>query len=79
MTVSAGPPLSRTERQRRRRRAQLVRWGVRVAAAAVLLALGIAIGRALDDAPEPGSPFTRVRTLPPLEPEPATQPAGTTT
>jgi len=43
-----------------------------VVAAALLLAVGIAVGQALDDGPEPGLTQTSVRTLEPLPQEPAT-------
>jgi hypothetical protein len=43
-----------------------------VVAAALLLAVGIAVGQALDDGPEPGGTQTSVRTLEPLPQEPAT-------
>jgi hypothetical protein len=59
------PALSRDERRRRRRRAQVARWAFRLAAALAIFALGIAVGQALQDNPEPTPPFTQVRTLPP--------------
>jgi hypothetical protein len=63
------PALSRDERRRRRRRAQVVRWALRIAAALAVFAVGIALGQAFQDNPEPSSPFTQVRTLPPPGPE----------
>ena len=50
-------------RSRRRRRARAVRWVAGVAAALVLLGVGIAIGEALHDNPKPGGTVTRVTTL----------------
>jgi hypothetical protein len=37
-------------------------------------ALGLSLGRALEDGPEPGVTITSVRTLEPLPQEPATTP-----
>jgi hypothetical protein len=63
------PALSRDERQRRRRRAQVSRWAIRGAIALALFALGIAVGQSLQDNPRPTGPFTQVRTIPPVGPE----------
>jgi hypothetical protein len=60
------PALSRDERRRRRRRAQISRWALRGAIALVLFALGIAVGQSLQDNPRPTGPFTQVRTIPPI-------------
>jgi hypothetical protein len=62
------PALSRDERQRRRRRAQVSRWAIRGAIALALFALGIAVGQSLQDNPRPTGPFTQVRTIPPVGP-----------
>ena len=62
------PALSRDERQRRRRRAQVSRWAIRGAIALALFALGIAVGQSLQDNPRPTGPFTQVRTIPPVDP-----------
>ena len=59
---------------RRRRRHPLWRPVLLVAGALLLLAVGISIGRALEDGPEPGGTRTSVRTL---EPRPLA-PAATT-
>lgn len=58
-----------SERRRRRRRAP----GAIAVAAAVLLAfaVGLALGRALEEAPEPGGTQTIVRTLEPAPLPPA--------
>jgi hypothetical protein len=61
-------------RGRRRRRNPLWRWVLVIAGALLLLALGISIGRALEDGPTPGGSRTIVRTL---EPRPLA-PAATT-
>jgi hypothetical protein len=62
------PALSRDERRRRRRHAQISRWALRGALALALFALGIAVGQALHDNPRPNGPFTQVRTIPPVPP-----------
>jgi hypothetical protein len=56
-------PVERSERRRRRRREELVRWGIRVAITAIVFALGIALGQALQDNPKPGETVTLERTL----------------
>lgn len=66
-------PEERLER-RRRRRNPLVRPLAILAAGLVLLVLGIAIGRALEDGPSPGGVRTGVRTL-----QPRTLPSAATT
>ena len=68
MTEPSLPALSRDERRRRRRHAQLSRWALRGAIALVLFALGIAVGQSLQDNPRPSGPFTQVRTIPPIHP-----------
>jgi hypothetical protein len=56
-------PVERSERRRRRRREELVRWGIRVAITAIVFALGIALGQALQDNPKQGETVTLERTL----------------
>jgi hypothetical protein len=48
-----------------------VRLALGLAAAAVVFALGVALGQALRDNPRPGGTQTRVRTLKPLQLPPA--------
>jgi hypothetical protein len=67
----AGAP-TREQRRRRQRRAAVRRWAIRIVAAGVVFALGIALGQALQDNPQPGPPQTVVRTLRPLPLAPAT-------
>ena len=62
------PALSREDRRRLRRRAPVSRWAIRIAIGLAIFALGIAVGQALQDNPEPTGPFTQVRTLPPVGP-----------
>ena len=65
----------RADRRRPRRRSvwrsPVGRVALGVVAAAVLLLLGVSIGRALEDGPEPGGTQTSVRTLAPEQLPPA--------
>lgn len=59
---------SRPGRRRTRRvRSPLVRWLAALLAGLLVLLVGVAIGRALEDGPSPGGTRTGVRTL---EPQP---------
>ena len=60
MTLS---PVQRQDRRRRRRREELGRWSIRLALALLLLAIGIALGQALEDNPQSGETVTLERTL----------------
>jgi len=67
--VTAGPAWTPSPRLRRKRRRRgVLRWAVRIGAAAVIFAVGVALGETLDDNPDPqNSPTTTsVRTLGPL-------------
>jgi hypothetical protein len=61
--VTALTPVEREQRRRRRRKQELVRWGLRIGVALVLFLLGVALGQALHDNPNPGSTITLQRTL----------------
>jgi len=63
----------RARRARRRRRLVLV-WLVRLALLGTAFFTGLAVGRAVEDAPEPGGTQTLVRTLvsATVQPEPRT-------
>lgn len=65
----------RIERRRPRRRSvwqsPLVRLALGFVAAVFLLLLGISVGRALEDGPEPGGTQTNVRTIEPEQLPPA--------
>ncbi len=63
MTLDADTRLARRAARRRRTWPRVV---TAVAAAALLFALGVALGLALDDRPVPGGTQTFVRTLEPL-------------
>jgi len=60
MTLS---PVERKERRRQRRRAELKRWGLIALAVLVVFGVGVALGQALHDNPEPGGTITLERTL----------------
>ena len=68
-------PRRRVERRRPRRRAAWrspsVRLALGLAAAVLLLFVGISVGRALEDGPAPGGTQTNIRTLEPEELPPA--------
>lgn len=59
--MSVGIP----NRRRRRRGAGVVGWLIRLAAVAVVFALGVAVGQALEDRPQAGQPVTTFRTIQP--------------
>ena len=64
--MSSKPALSsveRRERRRRRRQEELVRWGIAVLLALLVFALGIALGQALNDNPDPSGTVTLEHTL----------------
>jgi len=63
----------RVRRARRRRRLVLV-WLVRLVLLGAAFFAGLAVGRAVEDAPKPGGTQTLVRTLVPatVKPEPGT-------
>jgi len=82
--VTAGAPLSSRTRDRERRRRpsrgrRILKWIVRLLAVAVVFVAGLAVGRALEDAPEPGGNQTIVRTLEPLTVEPSERTVTVTT
>jgi len=69
--VSLDESRRRAERRRPRRRSvwqsPLGRVALGLASAVLLLLVGISVGRALEDGPEPGGTRTNVRTLEPQE------------
>ena len=82
--MTAGAPLSSRTRDRERRRRssprrRILTWIVRLLAVAVVFVACLAVGRALEDAPEPGGTQTIVRTLEPLTVEPSERTVTVTT
>jgi hypothetical protein len=61
--VSALTPVERGERRRLRRRREVTRWGIRVLVVALVFALGVALGQAIHDNPDPGRTVTFDQTL----------------
>jgi hypothetical protein len=53
----------RDARQRRRRRDELTRWGIRLVIVLVVFGLGIALGQAVHDNPKPGGTVSFERTI----------------
>lgn len=56
-------PVERRERRRQRRRAELVRWGIVGLVVLLVFGLGVALGQALHDNPNPNGTVTLERTL----------------
>jgi hypothetical protein len=61
--MSALTPVERDERRRRRRRQEVIRWSVRVLVVILIFTLGVALGQAIQDNPDPGGTITFDRTL----------------
>jgi hypothetical protein len=61
--MSALTPVERNERRRLRRRQEVIRWSLRVLLVVLVFSLGIALGQAIQDNPEPGRTVTFDRTL----------------
>jgi hypothetical protein len=68
------PPRRTTDRRaraRRRRAGRLGTWALRAAVVVLAFAVGVALGKALDDNPDVGGDRTYVRTLKPRAVAPA--------
>ena len=75
-----GPPRTRERaRPRRRRGRRIAGWILRIVIVAAVFVAGLAIGRAVEDAPSPGGTQTIVRTLEPLTIEPQERTVTVTT
>jgi hypothetical protein len=61
--VSALTPVERNARRRMRRRQEVIRWSVRGLVLILIFSLGVALGQAIQDNPEPGRTVTFDRTL----------------
>ena len=61
--MTALTPVERNERRRLQRRRETIRWGIRVLLVALIFALGVALGQAIQDNPRPGQTVTFDRTI----------------
>jgi len=61
--VTALTPVERNERRRLQRRREVIRWSIRVLLVLLVFSLGVALGQAIHDNPEPGRTVTFDRTL----------------
>jgi hypothetical protein len=61
--MSALTPVERNERRRLQRRREVIRWSIRVLLVGLVFSLGIALGQAIQDNPDPGNTVTFDRTL----------------
>ena len=52
-------------RRRRKRRTGVLGWLLRLAAVVLVFGVGVAVGQALEDRPEPSKPVTSFRTIQP--------------
>ena len=78
----SGPTVAareRTRARRRRRSRRVVVWILGLALLGVVFLAGLAIGKAVEQAPRPGGPQTVVRTLEPLTVEPQERTVTVTT
>jgi hypothetical protein len=72
--------VARPPRRRRRRRGRVVVWLIRAVVVVVVFALGVAVGQALEDRPEAGTPVTSFGTIEPwTQTGPATETKTATT
>jgi hypothetical protein len=71
VTATARRAPGRRARSRRTPAARLAGWAARLAVLALAFAVGIAVGRSLEDNPDPGGERTYVRTLKPRAVSPA--------
>jgi hypothetical protein len=81
VTAVSRSPQTRDRDRRRRPSAgrRILGWVVRLAVVAAVFVAGLAVGRALEDAPSPGGSQTIVRTLEPLTVEPRERTVTVTT
>ena len=56
--MSALTPVERNERRRLQRRREVIRWSIRVLVVILVFSLGVALGQAIQDNPQPGRTVT---------------------
>jgi hypothetical protein len=61
--VTGLTPVERNERRRLQRRREVIRWGIRAILVILVFSLGVALGQAIHDNPQPGRTATFDRTL----------------
>jgi len=61
--VTALTPVERNERRRLQRRREVIRWSIRALLVILVFSLGVALGQAIHDNPQPGRTVTFDRTL----------------
>ena len=61
--MSALTPVERNDRRQLRRRQETIRWSIRVLVVLLVFSLGVALGQAIHDNPQPGRTITFDRTL----------------
>jgi hypothetical protein len=74
-----GPRAHGRARARRTRRKRALAWLAGLLVLAAVFFVGLAVGRAVEDAPRPGGTQTRIRTLDPLTIPPAERTVTVTT
>ncbi|MFQ5426075.1 MAG: hypothetical protein ACE5EV_03235 [Gaiellales bacterium] len=70
VAVPPAPP-RRSRRDRRRRRWRAVRWFLGLVVLVAVFVIGLSLGRALEETPQPGGEQTGIRTLQPTSVGPA--------
>lgn len=61
--MTALTPVERNDRRRLQRRREVIRWSIRVLLVVLVFSLGVALGQAIQDNPQPGRTVTFDRTL----------------
>lgn len=61
--MTALTPVERNDRRRLQRRREVIRWSIRVLLVILVFSLGVALGQAIQDNPQPGRTVTFDRTL----------------